>query len=134
MSVLRVYATATDYQSTTGDMFTTPAKINLLLVEASRNVDRAVIGAKYVTDPQGYPADASLIDAFMQAACQQAAFLRDLDDPTGAKARMNNVKVGSLSFTRTPGTAGMALKPLGPQALEILQLAQVISIAPYNNW
>lgn len=134
MSVLRVYATVLDYQTNTNDTFTTPARLNLLLQEASRNVDRAVIGAWYATDPQGYPADAALIDAFMHATCQQAAFLRDLDDPTGAKARMNNVKVGSLSFTRTPGTAGMALKPLGPQALEILQLAQVISVTPFNNW
>lgn len=134
MSTIRVYATVADYQAATGDQYTLTATVQINLRKASRAVDRAVIAAVYATDPQGYPADAGLIDAFMQATCEQAAFIRDLDDPTGVKARMDNVKVGSLSFVRTKGTAGLALPPLGPGALEILQLAGVLPVAPFAAW
>lgn len=134
MSVVRVYATVQDYQTATGDTYTLPARVAVLLRRASRCVDRAAIAATYPTDPQGYPADAALIDTFMQATCEQAAFIRDLDDDTGVKARMDNVKVGSLSFTRTKGTAGLALPPISPAVLEIFQLAGVGPVAPYSSW
>ncbi|HEY1820413.1 MAG TPA: hypothetical protein VGG83_10820 [Trebonia sp.] len=134
MSVVRVYATVADYQAATGDTYTLPARVTILLRRASRCIDRGAIAATYPTDPQGYPADAALIDTFMQATCEQAMFMRDLDDDSGAKARMDVVKVGSLSFNRAKGTAGLALAPLGPGALEILQLAGVVPTAPYSGW
>lgn len=134
MSVVRVYATVSDYQTNTLDTFTTAAKAGLLLRKASMDIDRATMSATYATDPQGYPADAGLLDAFMRATCEQAAFRRDLDDPTGAKARMSSIKVGSLAFTRAPGTAAMTFVPLGPDALAILQLAQALPGAPFTGW
>lgn len=130
----RVYATVTDYRANTPDQFTTDARVNYLLGRASRSVDRAMIGAVYPTDPQGYPADASLIDVMMRATCEQAYFMVDQDDDSGVKQRLDQVTVGGLSFHRAAGTSGLALPPLCPAALEILQLSGVGPTAPMSTW
>lgn len=131
---VRIYASVGDYQQITTDVATPAARVTRLLRDASRCVDRAVIGAIYPTDPQGYPLDANLIDVFKTATCYQVEFLRDLDDDSGAKARMDSITVGSLRFQRTKGTGGLTLKPLGPLALQELRLAGVLQVAPMVNW
>lgn len=132
--MIRLYATLEQYQAYSNDAFSTAAKVNVWLRKASRAVDRAAIGAIYPVDPQGYPLDANLIVSFQDACCEQVMFIRDSDDDTGVKARLSSVKVGSLNFTRAPGTEAQALPVLAPAALEILQLAGVIQVAPMTNW
>lgn len=130
----RLYATVTDYQSYTGDVVTLTPLLNRWLMLASQQIDRAVIGAIYPYDPQGYPVDANLIVSFKDATCEQVLFLRDTDDDSGVKARLSTVRMGSMSFTRASGTAGLAMKPLAPNALEILRNAGVLQVAPMVNW
>ena len=130
----RLYATVTDYQSYTGDVVTLVPQLNRWLRTASRQIDRAVIAAVYPVDPQGYPVDANLIASFKDATCEQVTFLRDTDDDSGVKARLSSVRMGSMSFNRAPGTAGLALKPLCPDALEILRNAGCLPVAPMVNW
>lgn len=132
--MIRLYATVTDYQAYTLDTYTPTSTVQTLLRDGSRAIDRAAIAAVYPTDPQGYPLDANLLDTFKNATCEQALFMRDLDDRTGAKQRLANVKVGSLTFQRAQGTAGMAMLPIGPRALEELRLAGVLPVAPMVNW
>lgn len=133
--MIRLYATVAEYQAyPPGDTYTPTATVQGLLRDASRAVDRAAIAAVYPTDPQGYPLDANLIDTFKNATIEQARFLRELDDPTGAKQRLETVRVGSLNFQRAQGTAGLAMLPLGPRALEELRLAGVLPVAPMVNW
>lgn len=131
---LRLYASYGDYQQITDDLATPEARVTRLLRDASRDVDRAVVGAIYTTDPQGYPVDANLIDVFKTATAFQAEFLRDLDDDSGAKGRMDSITVGSLRFQRTKGTGGLTLRPIGPRALTELRLAGVLQVAPMVNW
>lgn len=130
----RVYATVADYQTYTGDTLTLAPQLTIWLRAASRHVDRAVIAAVYPTDPQGYPVDANLIVSFKDATCEQVMFLRDTDDDSGVKARLSSVRMGAMSFTRAPGTAGLALKPICPGALEILRNTGVLPVAPMVNW
>lgn len=133
--MIRLYATVPEYQAyAPGDTYTPTATVQGLLRDASRAVDRAAIAAVYPTDPQGFPLDANLIDTFKNATIEQALFLRDLDDRTGAKQRLASVHVGSLTFQRAQGTAGLAMMPLGPRALEELRLAGVMPVAPMVNW
>ncbi|MGH3436849.1 MAG: hypothetical protein ACRDRN_10335 [Sciscionella sp.] len=132
--MIRLYATVTEYQAYTLDNYTPAATVGVLLRDASRAIDRAAIAAVYPTDPQGYPLDANLLDTFKNATCEQVTFMRELDDRTGAKQRLANVKVGSLTFTRASGTAGLAMLPVAPRALEELRLAGVLPVAPMVNW
>lgn len=132
--MIRLYATLDQYRAYSNDAFSLDAKVNVWLRKASRAVDRAVIGAIYPVDPQGYPLDANLIVTFQDATCEQVMFIRDSDDDTGVKARLASVKVGSLNFTRAKGTEAPAMPVLGPEALQVLQLAGVIQTAPMVNW
>jgi hypothetical protein len=130
----RVYATYTDYTSYTSDAVTTQSRVTLLLTKASVIIDRALIGAVYATDPQGYPTDAGLLDVVMKATCEQVLFMVDLDDDTGAKQRFQSVTVGNVTFQRAQGTAGNARIPLAPGAMDLLQVAGVLGVAPMINW
>lgn len=131
----RVYATLADYRGYTGDQSTPDLRVTALLGRASSGpIDRALIGAVYATDPQGYPTDAGLMDVVMKATCEQALFMVDLDDDTGAKARFTSVTVGNVSFQRAPNTAGTTRIPLAPMAMDLLQVAGVLAVAPMINW
>lgn len=130
----RVYASYTDYTGYTTDAVTTPARVVLLLTRASVIIDRALIGAVYATDPQGYPTDAGLLDVLMKATCEQVLFMVDLDDDTGTKQRFQSVTVGNVTFQRAQGTAGNTRIPLAPAAADLLQVAGVLAVAPMINW
>ena len=130
----RVYATYTDYTGYTSDAVTTQSRVTLLLTRASVIIDRALIGAVYATDPQGYPTDAGLLDVVMKATCEQVLFMVDLDDDTGAKQRFQSVTVGNVTFQRAPGVSGVTRIPLAPAAMDLLQVAGVLGVAPMINW
>lgn len=132
----RVYATLADYRAYTGDAATPDARVTALLTMASEDLDgQALVGAVYTTDPQGYPADAGLLDVLMKVTCRQVQFMLDMDDDTGVKQRLDSVKVGSLSFTRAKGVSvGSGMYPIGPRALALLHSSGVLPAAPMINW
>lgn len=132
----RVYATVSDYVAYTNGsgVAVNQPRVTFLLPRASVILDRALVGARYAVDPQGYPTDATLIDSLSKAVCEQVMFMLDMDDDTGVKARMDQVAVGGLSFHRTAGTAGLAKIPLAPMALELLHLCGALPTAPLTNY
>ncbi len=131
-----MYATLADYRAYTGDAVTPDPRVTALLTMASEDLDgQALVGAVYTTDPQGYPADAGLLDVLMKATCRQVQFMLDMDDDTGVKQRLDSVRVGSLSFTRGKSTGvGAGMYPIGPRALALLHGAGVLPTAPMINW
>lgn len=133
-----MYATLPEYRAYTGDATTPDARVTSLLTMASEDLDgQALVGAVYPTDPQGYPTDAGLLDVLMKATCRQVQFMLDMDDDTGVKQRLDSVRVGSLSFTRSKSTssgAGAGMYPIGPRALGLLHGAGVLGTAPMINW
>lgn len=131
----RVYATLADYQQWSGDVITTPARVQQLLRLASGDVDSAMVASVYQTDPNGYPTDGFAIEAFRDATCAQVQWLVDQDDDTGVKQRLQSVSVGGLSFQRAAGTAGTAALPvLCPRALQILRQHGALPNAPLVGW
>ncbi len=130
----RVYATYAQYTAYTGDVLTPQPRVTSLLTLASEDLETALVGAVYKTDPQGYPADAGLIDVVMKATCRQVQYMLDQDDDTGVKRRQSSVRMGALSITRAPGTAANALPELGPRVISILRTAGVLPTAPMINW
>ena len=131
---VRVYATVADYQTWSGDVITPAPRVSFLLARASEHIDRALVGAVYTIDPNGYPTDAMLLDVVNRAVCAQVAFLIDYDDDHGAKQRFQSVMVGNVSFQRAAGTAGNAQIPIGPNALDILRNSGALPTAPMINW
>lgn len=131
---VRVYATVADYQAWSADTITPTARVTFLLSRASEQVDRAMVGAVYTVDPNGYPVDAMLLDVMNRATCAQVAFLVDYDDDQGAKQRFQSVTVGNVTFQRAAGTAGLAQIPIGPNTLDILRNAGALPTAPMIDW
>jgi len=131
----RVYATIADYRANTGDAVTPDARVTVLLQMASAAIDRAMIGAVYAVDATTLlPTDATVIDIFTRATCAQAQFVLALDDDTGVQGRLEAVSIGGISIRRAPGTTGQAEPPLGPQALQILQIEGALPTSPLQGW
>lgn len=131
----RVYATIADYRTNTGDLATPDARVTVLLRDASAAVERAMIGAVYVTDvTTALPTDPIVIDILNRATCAQARFAQALDDDTGVQGRLDAVSIGGISIHRAAGTTGQALPPLGPQALQILQTEGALPTSPLQGW
>lgn len=131
----RVYATVADYRAWSGQTFPPDARVTVLLARASADVDRAMIGAVYATNPAtGMPTDAAVADTFNRATCAQVQFRADLDDDTGTKSRLDAVSIGGISIHRAAGTTGQALPPIGPEALQILQLDGALPTSPLMGW
>lgn len=131
----RLYATVADYRTWSGDAFTPDARVQVLLARSSEAIDRALTGAVYAVDAvTGMPTDPVDIDTFNRATCAQVAFMVAVDDDSGANARMEAVSIGGISIRRAAGTTALALPPLGPQALQILQQDGALPTAPLMGW
>lgn len=79
-----------------------PANAALLLRSASLLVDRALVGAVYVTDDTGIATDADVLQALADATCAQAATWAALGiDPAGGQAGATSGQV----VAKTIGTA-----------------------------
>jgi hypothetical protein len=117
-----VYATPEDLAEALG-VDTPPAGAEAWLRRASRDLDAALIGAVYeVDEATQMPTDPDLVEAFRDACCEQASFLIDGGDATGAKAKYQTVAIGQVSYGRRAGAAGDDVR-VGPRALDILRLA-----------
>jgi hypothetical protein len=125
----RSYATVAELTEQLGF---TPARAELLLVRASRDVDRALLCAVYD------PADPAVMEALRQATCEQVAGMLDSGDLTGTGSAppTSSFSIGKVSVVRggqgAGGSAAQASKigPLWPQAWTILQLAGLTGHGP----
>lgn len=131
----RVYAAVADYRTNTGDTTTPDPRVTQLLAMASYAIDRAMIGAVYATDITTLmPTDATVIDIFTRATCAQAKFIQALADDDGVQARLDSVSIGGISIHRAAGTTAQAEPPLGPQALQILQIEGALPTSGLSGW
>ncbi|MFD1940536.1 hypothetical protein ACFSKW_54685 [Nonomuraea mangrovi] len=117
-----------------------PADAELLLTRASRLVDGALLTAVYPVDEDGLPTETAHVTALKEATCEQvAAWLEAGETGTGATAEYRDVQIGSVRLARGgrgsetgAGGGGSAAARLAPQALLILQQAQLTGHEPYT--
>jgi hypothetical protein len=129
-----VYATLAQYQEETGDHATPSSLVTAKLRLASDDLDMALVGAVYPTNPQGMPNDPLVINVLMRACCQQVAFLLADNDDQGVKRQYSTTSSSGVSATRTASAQGMLLPPLGPRALQILRTNGVLQAAVLIGW
>lgn len=126
----RVYATTSDYDDWTGDRSGSELE-RRVLVRASRRIDRALIGARYVTDEQLMPTDPHVRQAVREATCAQVQWCRANGDPEciGTADDYTDVSVGDVKLVkrreRTGGPDGLIL---APAADELLRQAGLLPI------
>jgi hypothetical protein len=128
------YATASQYQAWSGDLYTPGALVTVALQRASEDIDNALIGAVYAVNANGMPADAMVIGTFMRACCAQCQFLLADNDPAGIKRMYVSTSMGGVSQTRAAAVTAMALPPLAPRAAQILHTAGVLQSAALISW
>ncbi|SDM77352.1 hypothetical protein [Streptomyces wuyuanensis] len=120
----RVYATAAEYETFTGQL--APANAGRLLARASRLVDRRMAAAIYDTDPAGFPSDTDVRDAFRDAVSAQVevwarrdAAAEDGEDP--AAGPWTSISAGGISLSRQSAPVATADDTeLTTEAVEIL--------------
>lgn len=114
---------------------TLPAGAARLLARASRDVDRALLCARYTVDDTGAPTDPKVVDALREATLEQAAYRIETGDDTGVVTGGGSAAIGSVNVTRTaPGAAGSGtVGVLGEQAHEVLMLAGLTGHAPRSD-
>jgi hypothetical protein len=107
-----------------------PANAARLLANASRKLDQVLIGAIYTTDSDGLPTDPDLAEVFREATCLQAQYVADLDDETGAKANVSQMRVGNVYVTRALSVVGDGTPRVSPEMVTLLQAEGLIPVYP----
>src|ERR1039457_4741503 len=74
------YATVAQYQRRCADTYTPTDLVAMRLIQASEQIDFAIIGAVYPTDADGNPLSPLLSDVLMRACCEQTRYLCANDD------------------------------------------------------
>jgi hypothetical protein len=118
------YATSSEYTERTGQA----APADRVLEVASTTVDAALIGAVYNVDDDGAPTDAAVIAALRDATIEQALYMVESGDTTGAADGMQSMSIGRVSWTRASG-ASASRKRLCSAASEILHAAGLVPVA-----
>ncbi|MDG4832425.1 hypothetical protein O7627_24400 [Solwaraspora sp. WMMD1047] len=132
------YATLTDLNDVYGS---TPAGAAMLLVRASRDVDRALLTSVYPVDDNGLPTTAAHITALRDATVEQAIGNLDAGNRsgTGAAPRRSGFTIGKLSVQQASGAGGASgalvdkIGPLWSQAWQVLQSAGLTGHGP-QTW
>ena len=116
------YASVQDYLGW-ADVSSAPAGIGRVLDLASTRVDELLVGVIYDVDSQGRPTDLELADVLRRATCEQALFMLESGDTTGAGA-FTQQTVGRVSWTRGQGSskAQDASQRYAPGAVSILHV------------
>jgi hypothetical protein len=120
----RVYATAADYETYTGE--TPPADIDRLLQAASRMLDARVLAyCRYDVDDQGAPSDPDVAAAIGRAVCAQVFWWGEVGDSTGAAGvGYGSVAIGSVNLGRSVTSVSgddSAARQLAPQIADELR-------------
>lgn len=118
----RVYATAADYQTYSGQ--TPPADIDRQLARASELLDSEVLmTAWYNTDPAtGLPTDSTVAAAFSQAACAQVEFWDDVGEDVDTSGPVQSVSIGSVSIQYGSGGNQATDAKIGPRVYRALKV------------
>lgn len=134
MAELTAYATAEQYDAYpvagSGDRGLTAVEIGGLLWRASRDVDRITLTAVYD------PTDEDIARALMQATCEQADWRIAQGQESGIGAGgVHSVSIATVQISRGyTGSGSAAMRDMfSPQAYTILQLAGLISNAPWTG-
>ena len=128
------YATVKQYQDRCGDTYTPTDLVAMRLIQASEQIDFAIIGAVYATDADGNPQSPLLADALKRATCEQVRYLNANDDDSNIKGEFASMNVAGKSYSRSAKTQGNAFPRICPQALIILKNAGVLPKAALVNW
>lgn len=120
----RVYATAADYETYTGE--TPPADIDRLLQAASLMLDTRVLAyCRYDVDDQGAPSDSDVAAAVGRAVCAQVFWWGEVGDSTGAAgAGWASVSIGSVNLggkATAANGADSAARQIAPQVADELR-------------
>lgn len=109
---------------------TVPDGVNipLLLLHASRDVDRALFTAFYATDDNGVATDADVLEALKNATIEQAAGKIDAGEAgTTVTPTVTNFTIGKLAVQQSAGSTtpdpATKVRGLWPQAWLVLQQA-----------
>jgi hypothetical protein len=103
-----------------------------LLDRASRDVDQALLCARYDVDTDGMPTTPKVAAALKAATLEQAAWRMATGDGTGSAGKWRAVRIGSASLERTDHTppAERRVGDLGADAYAELQRAGLTGQAP----
>ncbi|MGW6455028.1 hypothetical protein ACWF94_03735 [Streptomyces sp. NPDC055078] len=120
----RIYATAADYQTYTGQ--TPPAGIEGALARASTMLDSQVFRlCRYDADPTtGLPTNAIVTAAFRDATCAQVQWWGETGDELGVAGRWDSVKIGTAALSRSGSSSGAGTgggREVAEAALEALR-------------
>lgn len=134
--VMRVYATATDFNAVSEETWDGDAGTLLKrLRAASVEVEKLTRRSRYATDDDGFPTDIDIADAFTEATCAITEYWGQTDDPTGAEASEGAVRILSVSLGTTSSnndnlTDRQKLeRRIGTRAIDILTNAGLIQAA-----
>ena len=115
------YATASDLAASDflsdGLVLPSSGQQARMLSRASREIDKALLGALYDVDSGGLPTDALVIVALRDATCAQVCWWLETGDEAGAAA-----SVGGASTGGGPSVTG-PIPRLAPDAVTVLRLA-----------
>jgi hypothetical protein len=120
----RVYATATNYMTYTGQA--PPANIDVQLANATRLLEAEVFRLCYYTADTvtGMPTDAAVLSAFSDAVCAQVEWWVEVGDSIGAiGVGWAEIKIGSAMLSK--GTGQSAARTVAPKAWDALQSPDV---------
>lgn len=134
--VIRVYATAADYEAVAeepweGDDPTLLKRLRAASVEVEKLTRRSI----YATDDDGFATNADVADAFTEATCAIVEHWADTDDPRGTDAAQGAVKILSVSLgTTSSNNDGRTehdklVARIGDRAIDVLTNAGLISSA-----
>jgi len=124
----RLYATPADYSQYVGAGGVIPARLDYQLRLASKVIDYAMTGAVYDTDPVTLlPTDPDVAAMMCEATCQQAEFQAEIDDPTGAKDRYDQVDHGlAHSIQSFPNTGARSSRRRSSFAMVMSRTGTVV--------
>lgn len=115
------YATSNDYLAW-ADVPTAPPGLGRVLEVASTRIDELVIGVVYPTDDRGQPTEVDIADILRRATCEQALYMFDLGDTTGARSNMKRMDIGRIMWQRAENPNGTTDERYSPNAVTLLQV------------
>ena len=134
---MRLYATAADYEA--DGYGTAPANIDLLIRQASRTVDKLLVGKVYDVDDDGMPTGADDVQALTDATCAIAAECAASGVFKAGQAQgYNAVGIGNVSLsgpTLREGCVSVDGVPVPPAALVALsEVGRTVVYAPTGGY
>lgn len=117
----RVYATAADYQTYSGQ--TPPADIDRQLARASELLDSEVLlPAWYDIDANSMPTNAEVIEAFAKATCAQVEFWGEVGEEVDLSGPIQGARIGTVTLQYGAGGNRTGPEYIGPRVFRALSV------------